>query len=194
MDHICRVKGLAWTCSLPMGHAGSHKAYLAHELNKELLETWPRDSVIDAKATLIKAAKIPSKGSPVLEQFRSLNPLEAYANSTVRQFETGATRSSDTDKPDFEGFMNPLVVERFGEYMHFHRHLPDGSLRESDNWQKGIPQEQLIKSGLRHVHDWWMYQRGFKTRELIEDSLCAILFNVSAYLLRLLKDREYRKA
>lgn len=110
----------------------------------------------------------------------------------IRHFESGAMRSSDADKPDFEGFISPLVVERFGEYMHKHRHLPDGSLRASDNWQKGIPLEQLVKSAYRHFMDWWMFSRGFSTRETIEDSLCALIFNASAYLHAKLLERKYR--
>ena len=57
----------------------------------------------------------------------------------VRVFDTGATRDQDTTKPDFEGFLSPFVIERFGEYMSKHRVQVDGSIRDSDNWQKGIP-------------------------------------------------------
>ena len=40
-----------------------------------------------------------------------------------RQFSTGANRNSEEGKLDFEGFISPLVIQRFGEYMHKHRHL-----------------------------------------------------------------------
>lgn len=110
----------------------------------------------------------------------------------VRTFDSGATRSSDEGKPDFEGFLSPLVMERYGEYMHKHRLLPDGSLRASDNWQAGIPLGQLVKSGWRHFMDWWGIHRGFKGREELEDSICALIFNASAYLHAKLRERNYR--
>jgi len=33
-----------------------------------------------------------------------------------RTFDTGATRDTSQDKLDFEGFLSPLVIKRFGEY------------------------------------------------------------------------------
>src|SRR5580698_7792736 len=62
-----------------------------------------------------------------------------------RTFETGATRNLDASKYDYEGFLSPLVMERFGQYMHKHRVQADGSLRDSDNWQKGIPLQAYMK-------------------------------------------------
>jgi hypothetical protein len=111
----------------------------------------------------------------------------------IRAFETGATRDTDTAKPDFEGFMSPLVVQRFGEYMHKHRVQADGTMRASDNWQKGMPLAEYIKSGWRHFLDWWLAHRGFPSREGIEDALCGILFNVNGYLHELLKAKCQRE-
>ena len=39
----------------------------------------------------------------------------------IRQFNTGATRDTDEDKYDYEGFYSPLVMERFAQYMNKHR-------------------------------------------------------------------------
>jgi hypothetical protein len=50
----------------------------------------------------------------------------------MRKFKSGALRDNDTDKIDFEGLLSPLVLERFGEYMHRHRNTADG-VRDSDN-------------------------------------------------------------
>lgn len=111
----------------------------------------------------------------------------------MRKFETGATRNDDADKYDFEGFLSPLVIQRFGQYMHKHRLQADGTLRDSDNWQKGIPKSAYIKSAFRHFHDWWLEHRGYPSREGLEDALCALLFNVSGYLHELLKEKEYNK-
>jgi hypothetical protein len=74
--------------------------------------------------------------------------------------------------------------------MNKHRIQSDGSLRNSDNWQFGIPKDAYIKSAWRHFHDWWMEHRGYKSREGIEDALCAILFNVQGYLFEILKEKE----
>lgn len=111
--------------------------------------------------------------------------------STTQIFDTGATRNSDTDKYDYEGFLSPLVIERFGQYMHKNRHLADGSMRASDNWQLGIPLRKYIKSKMRHDHDMWMLHRGYKCREeSIEEACCAIIFNTQGYLHELLKAKS----
>ncbi len=98
----------------------------------------------------------------------------------MREFETGATRDTDEGKHDYEGFLSPLVIERFGEYMTKHRKQADGNLRDSDNWQKGIPQDAYMKSGWRHFLDWWKFHRGHGGD--IEEILCAVMFNVMGYL------------
>jgi hypothetical protein len=112
----------------------------------------------------------------------------------MRSFETGATRDDDVTKPDYEGFLSPLVIKRFGEYMHAHRRQSDGNLRASDNWQKGIPPDQYMKSLLRHVADLWLHHDGFPeqaTDPNIENVLCAILFNVQGYLFERLVGRAH---
>ena len=115
-----------------------------------------------------------------------------------RKFETGATRDSDTGKPDYEGFLSPLAVEYFGQYMHKHRVQPDGTLRDSDNWQKGIPLAQYMKSLLRHVMNLWLRHRGYAAEaattrdpQNIKEDLAAIIFNAQGYLHELIKrERE----
>ncbi len=108
----------------------------------------------------------------------------------IRRFETGATRDTDEGKPDYEGYLSPLVIEAFGRYMTKHRKQPDGSLRASDNWQKGMTLEVYIKSGWRHFMDWWSEHRGWGSREGMEDALCGLLFNVMGYLHEYLKQRR----
>lgn len=108
----------------------------------------------------------------------------------IRSFGTGATRDTDEGKYDYEGFFSPLVVKRFGEYMNKHRKQSNGSLRASDNWKKGIPQEAYMKSGWRHFIDWWSEHRGLKTKDGIEEALCALLFNVQGYLHEYLKNKQ----
>lgn len=108
----------------------------------------------------------------------------------MREFETGATRDDDTEKYDYEGFINPLVLERFAQYMHGYRKQADGKLRDSDNWQNGIPTDVYMKSMLRHVMALWKVHRGYADEAEIEESLCAIVFNAFGYLFNLLHEDD----
>lgn len=107
----------------------------------------------------------------------------------VRQFDTGATRNNDAEQPDYEGFLSPLAVREFGSYMHRHREQPDGTIRDSDNWQKGIPSDSYAKSLWRHNLDAWLAHRGYPelAREDLKSALCAILFNAGGWLHEIVK-------
>ena len=107
----------------------------------------------------------------------------------MRRFKSGATRDDDNTKLDFEGFLSPLVIEAYGDYMHQHRIQSDGSLRDSDNWQAGIPFTAYIKSLFRHFIDLWFLHRGYERYDKKDghkitkkEALCAILFNAQGYL------------
>lgn len=106
-----------------------------------------------------------------------------------------ATRDTDADKLDFDGFLSPQVLHRFAEYMNKNRHTKMG-VRDSDNWQHLFGEEHLqvcMKSGHRHFMDWWLFHRGLKGRDDIESSICGLIFNAQAYLFKLLNDRNYLK-
>ena len=102
----------------------------------------------------------------------------------MREFDTGATRDTDENKLDFDGFLSPLVLHRYAEYLNKHRTQADGKLRDSDNWQKGIPLAVYMKSAFRHFFGWWAYHRkaDIVIKEDIEESLCGLLFNAMGYL------------
>lgn len=103
--------------------------------------------------------------------------------TAMRIFDTGATRSAELDKLDYEGFLCPFVLERYAQYLHEHKTQADGKVRESDNWQKGIPQKAYVKSLLRHVLDFWKKIRGGDyTRKAMQDLVCGILFNAMGWL------------
>lgn len=104
----------------------------------------------------------------------------------MRKFDTGATRDTDQSKFDFEGFLSPYAIEAFGAYMNFNRVTAAG-VRDSDNWQKGIPLAVYMKSMWRHFFELWQAHRGIPVKEGIVWALCAILFNVQGYLHELLK-------
>jgi hypothetical protein len=113
------------------------------------------------------------------------------APAKVRTFDTGATRDTDAGKLDYEGFEHPSVMRRFAEFMHSKRPQPDGSLRDSDNWQLGMPRQAYMKSMWRHLMEVWSAHRAgvFSGKEL-EEALCAIRFNVNGYLFEVVKDRR----
>ena len=111
----------------------------------------------------------------------------------MRVFTTGATRDTNTDKLDYEGFLSPIVLERFARYMHQHRVQADGQLRDSDNWQKGMPRREYATSLLRHFMDVWLIMRGYghkaRTQD-IEEALCALVFNGMGLLHEVLLGRD----
>lgn len=115
--------------------------------------------------------------------------------SEIRQFDSGATRDTDKEKIKHEGFFNPLVIKRHAEYMHKHRKMKDGSLRDPDNWQGLFGEKHYdicADSLIRHVMDFWLHHRGYgyEAVEELEDSLCAMRFNIDAYLLKILLEKR----
>ena len=116
----------------------------------------------------------------------------------LRTFKSGATRDSAEGKYDYEGFLSPAVLEWYAKYMHHHRKQSDGELRDSDNWQKGIPREQYMKSMWRHFMEVWEIHRsgavdppvGTEQHHLaMEEALPALLFNVMGYMFELTEGR-----
>lgn len=108
----------------------------------------------------------------------------------MRLFETGSTRDSDDNKLDYEGFLHPLVEERYAQYMHKHRIQADGKARASDNWAKGIPRDAYMKSCWRHFVNVWKEHRGYASPEGIEEAICAVMFNMRGMLLEVLKEKK----
>lgn len=114
----------------------------------------------------------------------------------IRTFGTGATRNLDESKNDYEGFLSPTVIKAFGDYMTSHRKQKDGTTRDSDNWQKGIPIDVYMKSMFRHFMDVWTIHRGGtaispdsgEQVDLVE-ALNAMLFNVQGMMHETLKER-----
>lgn len=106
----------------------------------------------------------------------------------IRHFETGASRDGDAEKWDPEGFLSPRVLRAFCAYMHRNRTMADGSLRASDNWQRGIPLDVYMKSLLRHVMDLWALHRGVPAVRpetgqpaTVDEALGGLLFNAMGY-------------
>lgn len=120
------------------------------------------------------------EGCATKEEVLMQNPFTGQ----VRTFETGATRDTDEGKPVYGKFLSPLAVQAYGGYMHKHRLQADGSLRDGDNWKKGMPKRECFESLARHFVDLWLHMDGWggKAREGKIDVLCALLFNVQILL------------
>jgi hypothetical protein len=112
----------------------------------------------------------------------------------MRIFESGAIRDNNEGKLDFEGALSPQVLYAFATYMEKHSHTSDGE-RTSDNWQKGFPEDELMKSLMRHVVDLWMLHRGCpcsrpETLKMPDwfDALGGAFFNLQAIWLEKIKE------
>lgn len=126
-----------------------------------------------------------------------VSPVQVVAEPKVRTFATGATRDTDHGKFDYEAFLSPLVLERYAAFMHKNRYQRDGTVRDGDNWQKGIPVTAYMKSMWRHFMDLWKAHRGVgpvSDREaadlFLEEALTAIMFNAMGYLHEHLKAKS----
>lgn len=117
---------------------------------------------------------------------------EKASPEKMRTFESGATRNSSENKLDFEGFLSPLAFVRYAEYMHKNSIQADGEKRKSDNWQKGMPVGEYMKSLWRHLVDVWVEHRASSSRQNLQrhkDALCGVIFNAFGYLHELEKEK-----
>jgi len=121
---------------------------------------------------------------------------ELKPTQPTREFESGAIRDNNTDKLDYDEATHPLVEMSFGEFMHGHTYLRDGTRRPADNWQKGIPRKEYMKSMKRHMMDAWALHHDIVVKDrtdghlvTLEEALNAMKFNINGYILELLKGR-----
>jgi hypothetical protein len=119
---------------------------------------------------------------------------EERAAAQIRKFATGAVRSEDAVRDDPEGYLSPLAVQRFCQYMTKHRTQADGSIRTSDNWQLGMPIPSYFKGAWRHFLHAWSRHRGWPVADSraaadLEEDLCALMFNVQGALHEIVKTR-----
>jgi hypothetical protein len=174
---------------------------------------------IPAVSNFLKDCKCVNKGSAWIDEESEVTEKVCSTvgiipnKDNIRTFNGGATRSVATQKLDIEGFLSPIVIHEYCKYLHRHRVQENGAMRASDNWQKGIPKDEYIKSLLRHVQDVWCLHRGYcvyreKTEKegeithvmlyrkefknpgwtsvTLKDALCGIVFNAFGYLFELI--------
>lgn len=115
----------------------------------------------------------------------------------IRTFDTGATRDADDGKLDYDGFLSEYALTRYAEYMNYHRTQSDGEVRPSDNWKRGIPREQYMKSAWRHFMDMWRSFKGIEVKDsktgkpvTTEEAACGLLFNIQGLLHELVKEKN----
>lgn len=113
----------------------------------------------------------------------------------IRKFESGATRDTAEGKLDYVKALCPLVLKRYVQYLDKHRKMPDGSMRDFDNWKQGIDEAVYHSSSGRHFFDTWLLTEGFTAEDNhgpveLEDALCAQLFNIMGRLHEILVEKE----
>jgi hypothetical protein len=110
----------------------------------------------------------------------------------VRQFNTGATRDTNSNKLAYDKGLSVQVLQRYMEYLSKHRQQKDGTLRDWDNWKRGIPIPVYCESLTRHSLDSVKKYHGLPVPEdaSMEDLLCAVIFNASGWLFELLVEKS----
>lgn len=154
-----------------------------------LVPGWRQDMT-----ALRELRKFQETGKPVLTYdpdeehgYRLRGEHGVVVNSEVRSFPSGADRHVSDHKPDFEAFLSPSVLRDFGRYMQTHTVRADGTRRTGDNWKRGIPSDQYLKSLLRHVLDLWSLQGGSEVIDYdgnpvtFHDALGGIFFNTQGF-------------
>jgi len=110
-----------------------------------------------------------------------IDPME------IRQFDSGATRDTDEGKLSYVKALSPIALQRYVEYLGVHRKQPDGSMRDWDNWKKGIPEDVYLDGLGRHFLSVWLLAHGFPAEDNhgpvdLVDSLCGVIFNAIGWL------------
>lgn len=105
-----------------------------------------------------------------------------------RTFKTGAYRDAEDGKNDYIGFLSPLVIKAYGDYMTRHRVQSDGVIRTSSNWKQGIPKDVYLSSAFRHFLDVWLEDESYDSRDGLDEAICGLLFNIMGYYHETLKE------
>lgn len=98
------------------------------------------------------------------------------SEENMRVWKTGARRASDENKPRYD-----LIPARALRRVAHHFAL-GAALYGADNWQKGIPRQQVLASAMRHVEAWrcWHEEDGVgdPVQHMGEDHLAAAVWNL----------------
>jgi hypothetical protein len=160
-----------------------------HEPDGVCAPELPNSGIALPNATILAVSEPEQKNNGIHE-----SGSQRHEAGNVRLFDTGATRSPDAGRYDPEGFLSPLSIERYCLYMAKNQVQSDGTLRSSDNWQKGMPIASYMKGMWRHFLHLWTRHRGYAVQDPkaaadAEEDLCALLFNVQGMLHEIVKAR-----
>lgn len=122
---------------------------------------------------------------PELRVFQILNEMSKFTHlffetkdsGERRSFETGAVRDTDVNKPRFD-LIPPHALWRVAML-----YARGAQKYGENNWQKGIPSQQMLASAMRHLE---AYRRG----ETDEDHLAAVAWNILALMQYECEDRD----
>jgi len=188
-DELQRLKQLGWEADeQPIRDPYIH-GYLNDRLDKE--EAVGNEHYVD-KYRGWEANEQPAKFEPDDGRELRANPTpkapepDTETITQDRVFDTGAKRSSAEGKVDLEGYLSPIALMEYGKHM---LAAEMGGKRSSDNWQKGMPLEDYMKSMFRHFHTVWLKHRGHQKGDIVTD-LMAMWFNVQGYTHEVLKKRN----
>lgn len=167
-----------------------------------LTDQSPSSALRDLRLRQLKAFQDYLKKYTIFEE-RSLlaeNATASAANAEqVRKFATGATRDLDKDKLEPARFLSWRVMNMYFKYMHRNRQMKDGSLRDPDNWKKGIPMDVYEASLGRHYLDFQLMREAIRYdgivphKDYMLDTLAAMMFNVMGYAHEYLKELSRRE-
>jgi len=140
------------------------------------------------KSDALDAAKL--TGFPIKDE-----PDTSAEGVEIRKFDTGATRDTADGKLSYVKALSPIVLQRYVQYLDSHRKQPDGSVRDFDNWKKGIPEEIYLDGLGRHQMAAWLLAQGYPAEDNhgpvnLKDTLCAIIFGASGWLHELLEKEK----
>lgn len=130
-----------------------------------------------AKTTKVQARKNPQQVVPATE--------------VMQGFAGGAMRSNNVARPDPVGYISPLAMAGFHDYMLRNQRMADGRMRRSDNWKAGMPCPRYMTSLLRHAHDththWDSLKHGYaeddyEALKALKEALYGIMFNAQGLL------------
>ena len=172
------VHGITDTPEEQLGHHRAPQSPLAKRVAEYTEPRFEHDSP-HAPQTIEEAAA----------QLRAEREAEAHGAEVseagnMAVFGTGATRNRKENELRYDGFLSPLALQMFARYMHKNRMTADGTIREPDNWQKGMPDASYLDSLLRHVMDIWLIYRGYPeaAREGKFESLSGAFFNIQGLM------------
>lgn len=119
----------------------------------------------------------------------------AVAPHPLRTFDGGAVRDNLDGKLNYRGFLDWGVIQEFGRYMERHRHLPNGGLRDWDNWKQGMPRQVYVESLARHALDVLLLfnGEGEPTATSTEEALGGVLFNAMGLWREIRLERDLGK-